>query len=180
MHPNNRSHKTPFSPGVLAYPARIKEEKDHSYTITYRDVPEAISGTLPDEKDQAYERAIAALHTAVAGYVNVRNVPAAPSRPRRGEVLVPLDAVLAAKVLLVAAMELSGVTQAQLAKRMNLARQEVARLLDGDHASKIQRMSDALAAVGVTTALTALDVPAPVDGASEAAQAFASALQAAD
>lgn len=180
MSPNLRSHRTAVSPGTLAYPARIKPEKDNSFTITFRDVPEAITGVLPGNASRVVEQAADALATAVAGYVNDRTLPAAPSRPRRGEHLVPLDPVLAAKLLLVAAMELSGVTQAQLAKRMDLAPQEVSRLLDGDHASKIQRLAAALAAVGVTTALTALDVPAPVKGASDAAQAFANALQAAD
>ncbi|GAB5502739.1 type II toxin-antitoxin system HicB family antitoxin [Pyruvatibacter sp.] len=180
MRTSLHSHRTVVSPGTLAYPARIKPEKDNSFTITFRDVPEAISGTLPGEESKAAERASDALATAIAGYVNDRTLPAAPSRPRRGECLVPLDSVLAAKLLLVAAMELSGVTQAQLAKRMKLAPQEVSRLLDGDHASKIQRLAAALAAVGVTTALTALNVPAPVKGASDAAQAFANALQAAD
>lgn len=163
---------------TFAYPARFARDAAGDVTVTFRDVPEAITGAVAAEAAEAPNSAAEALDTALAGYINARRLPKAPSAPRRGEKLVAVDQVIAAKLLLFALMQASGTTHAALARKLGCKAQEVGRLLDGDHATKMRRLEEALAALGARTALTAIEVPAPPKDAPEAAAAFTAAMAA--
>jgi antitoxin HicB len=71
-----------------------------------------------------------------------------PSRARRGEELIELPASLAAKVLLLNEMVEQKVSPAELARRLHTRPQDVQRVIDLGHVTKIDTIASALAALG--------------------------------
>ena len=76
-----------------------------------------------------------------------RPVPA-PSKPKRGQHVVELRPSVAAKVLLLNEMLRQKIRPVELARRAGLTRQEVNRLTDLKHSTKIDRIDAALRALG--------------------------------
>lgn len=131
---------------MRAYPAKFTAESDGGFTVTFRDVPEAItSGTSESE---ALGMAVDALETALSFYVE-RRVSAPPqSAARRGERMVSLTPLGEAKLALYEAMREQGIGKAELARRLDCHLPQIDRLLDLCHASRWQAVARALAAVG--------------------------------
>lgn len=128
------------------YPARFEKEAGGGYSVTFRDIPEAI--TQGDNLDEAREAAVDALVTAMDFYFeDQRSVPA-PSQAEAGEELVELPLSVAAKVLLLNELLASKTRPADLARAMKVQPQEVSRILDLQHATKIDTLQRAFAAVG--------------------------------
>jgi antitoxin HicB len=71
------------------------------------------------------------------------------STPEAEEVLVPLSALGMAKTALYDAMREQGVGHAELARRLRWHLPQVARLLDLRHASRMEHVEAALAALGL-------------------------------
>ena len=76
-----------------------------------------------------------------------RPVPA-PSQRKRGHVMVDLPVSVGAKVLLLNEMLRQNVRPGELARRMNVRPQEVNRITTLSHPTKIDTISQALAAMG--------------------------------
>jgi antitoxin HicB len=128
------------------YPVALAKDEDGEFVATSRDVPEAlISGTTKSEALQAMSEALGA---ALAGYVLERQGIPAPSTPAHGEYLVPVAALVAAKLALRAAMRDEGASNTELARRLNISEGAVRRLLDMDHASRIDGVIAALSVLG--------------------------------
>lgn len=72
----------------------------------------------------------------------------APSRPKRGQQVIELPASLAAKVLLLNEMVAQDVRPAELARRLNTTPQEVNRLTNVRHTTRIDGIAAALHALG--------------------------------
>lgn len=72
----------------------------------------------------------------------------APSAPKRGQVTIDLPRSVGAKVLLLNEMLRQQVKPAELSRRMNVRPQEVNRLTDLHHPTKIDTISLALLAIG--------------------------------
>ena len=143
---------------AYAYPARLEADEDGRIVVSFRDVPEA----LTDGADRAEALAVApdALVTALAGYVddarNPRPLPE-PSRIRKGEVMMALPLVSAAKLALHEAMRAADLNGAKLARKLDLPMTTVRRLLSLDHTSKIEQITSALKELGRTAELTVSD-----------------------
>jgi len=130
---------------MLVYPARL--EKDGAgYVVTFRDIPEAHSaGTSLEE---AVEMAADALATAMEFYFEDRKEVPMPTKAKKGEVSIDLPVSLSAKVLLLNEMLRSGVSSAQLARKLHTTPQAVTRIVDLHHATKIDTLADAFGAMG--------------------------------
>ena len=113
--------------------------------VTFRDVPEAL--TAGDDLADARWQAADCLAEAAASYLVMGIDLPPPSKARRGEVLVPLDAVIAAKTALAGALRESGLTKAAFARRLGVDVKEVRRMLDPRHATKVPALARALAAL---------------------------------
>jgi antitoxin HicB len=137
----------------MQYPAKILCQSD-GCTVTFPDIPEAI--TCGDTEEEALRQAIDALETALDFYFeNNRSVPV-PSVRKRGQRMVKLPASVSAKVLLFNEMLLQEVRPAELAKRLDIPRQHVNRLLDPRHATKIDDIAAALKVLGKTLEMRAV------------------------
>src|ERR1700757_4838212 len=132
---------------MRAYPAALTPDPDGGFTVTFRNVPEAI--TEGDTREEALLRAEDALEPALALYVASGEPLPAASKPEPGEELVPLSALGMAKAALYDAMREQGVGRAELARRLRWHLPQVSRLLDLRHASRMEHVEAALAAVGL-------------------------------
>jgi len=132
---------------MRAYPATLIPDPDGGFTVTFRDVPEAI--TEGDTREEALLRAEDALESALAMYVAAKEPLPTPSAAQRREVMVPLSALGMAKAALYDAMREQGVGRAELARRLRWHLAQVNRVLDLRHASKMEQVETALAALGL-------------------------------
>ena len=138
-----------------AYPCNIaldKEEKKatgrEAYTVTFRDVPEAITGGW--SRDEALEMAEDGLGVALGMYIGAREDIPKPSSLADGEILVAVPPIIAAKLALYKAMREQGITNVTLANTLGLSEGAVRRLVNPEHRSHIGQVETALRAVGHT------------------------------
>ena len=128
------------------YPARLQPEEDGQRTVRFVDLPEAI--TSGEDRQDALRQAADCLEEAIAGRIADGMDLPQPSRPKRGQVLIPLSGSMAAKASLYLALRDAGITRAQLARRLGLDEKEVRRMLNPRHPTKLPRIEQALAALG--------------------------------
>jgi antitoxin HicB len=132
---------------MRAYPATLTPDPDGGFTVTFRDVPEVI--TEGDSRDEALLRAEDALESGLAMYIAAKEPLPLPTAAHPGEVTVPLSALGMAKAALYDAMREQGVGRAELARRLRWHLAQVTRVLDLRHASKMEQVEAALAALGL-------------------------------
>lgn len=119
--------------------------------VSFPDIPEAL--TQGDTREEALEMGLDALVTSFDFYFEDSQPVPSPGNITGDFVEVP--ASVAAKVLLLNAFLSSGLTQVELASRMGIKKQEVTRLFNLHHATKIDTVQKALAALGRKLELTA-------------------------
>ena len=129
----------------MFYPAKFEKEDD-GYTVTFRDIPEAI--TCGDDLEDAINMAKDALVTAMDFYFEDHRKVPLPSKALKSEHLVELPVSVFAKVLLLNEMIEQNVTNMELAKRMHSRKQDIQRVVDLNHATKIDTISNALSVLG--------------------------------
>ena len=114
--------------------------------ITAPDLPEAI--TFGEDREDALARAVDAIETAIIGYMTDREDVPAPKA--KGKDYIALPTLSALKIELYRAMRAEGLGKAALAKRLGAALPQVDRLLDLRHASRLDALERAFAALGRT------------------------------
>ena len=127
------------------YPAKFEFE-DGGYVVTFRDIPEAI--TQGDSREDAREMAADALLTAMDFYFEDRRPVPAASKALEGEELIALPASTSAKILLLNEMLRQKVAPSELARRLGTRPQDVNRIMNLAHATKIDTIAEALSALG--------------------------------
>ena len=132
---------------MRAYPAMLMPDPDGGFTVTFRDVPEAI--TEEDNREEALLRAEDALESALAMYVAAGEPLPAASPAQPDEAIVPLSARGRAKTALYEAMREQGIGRAELARRLRWHLPQVNRALDLRQASKMEQIEAALAMPGL-------------------------------
>jgi antitoxin HicB len=130
---------------MRGYPVNLR--KDGKFILaTFPDVPPAITQGI--DRAEALAMAKEALELSMEFYFDdMRPVPM-PSKPKRGQAVVELSPSVAAKVLLLNEMLRQKVRPIDLARRLGTTRQEVNRLTNLRHATKIDRIDMALRALG--------------------------------
>ena len=130
---------------MFSYPARLARDGD-GFLVTFPDIPEAI--TSGNTREEALEMAADALVTAMDFYFEDRRKVPLPSAPKRGQELVDLPPSVAVKVLLLNELLDQGLRNAELARRMHTSPQEVTRLTNLHHPTKIDTVAKALQVLG--------------------------------
>jgi len=130
----------------MKYPAIFTPAEEGGFVITFRDIPEAI--TQGDDEAEALFMARDVLREAISIYFDDKRTVPAPSKAQKGERLIDLPLSVAAKVHLLNAMLAQEVAPSELARRLGTTRQEVNRLTDLEHATKIDRIAEAMTAMG--------------------------------
>jgi antitoxin HicB len=139
----------------MKYPAEIKVSGHGRYIVTFRDIPEA--NTQADTEAEALAMAADALLTSIDFYFEDNRPVPAPSKARPGEHLVTLPLSVSAKVLLLNRMLKNEVRPADLARLMGVMPQEVTRLMNLKHNTKIDTVAQAISAMGFELQLLEVD-----------------------
>lgn len=127
---------------MLSYPIKLTPD-DGTILVTSPDFPEL--KTFGETEDEARLHAVDAFEEAIAARIaSKENIP----EPSRGRRLVALPSQTAMKTMLYQAMGSAGVSKAELARRMHCHAPQIDRLLDLNHASRMDQIDAAFAAVG--------------------------------
>ena len=138
----------------MQFPANFEAAEEGGFVVTFPDIPEAI--TQGEDVEDAKVHAADVLESALDWYLEAGRPIPAPSKPKRGQHLIELPASLSAKVLLVNEMNAQKVRPAELARRLQVTPQEVTRLINPRHKSKIDGIALALKALGKTLEIRAV------------------------
>jgi antitoxin HicB len=130
----------------LRYPAKLTTLQDGNVMAEFRDVPEAI--TQGKDADNALHWAQDALLVALSGYLDDHRAIPRPSKPKHGERLVEVPPMQALKLAIYQTMQERDITQVELGERMGIDARQVRRILDLDHASRLDHLLRALAVLG--------------------------------
>ena len=130
---------------MISYRVKLTPD-DGTFLVTSPDFPELT--TFGETRGSALAHAIGAFEEAIEARISRRQEIPAPSRGRLSDTRVSLPVQAAVKMLLYRQMHQDGVRKADLARRMNLPRQEIDRLLDLNHATNLARIEAAFAALG--------------------------------
>jgi len=136
------------------YPINIHAKNSH-YWSSCLDIPEAHSAG--DTLDELLGNAVEGIELALSIYVDQgRRIPA-PSPVRQGQYEIRLPALTSAKIALWNALCQRGQCVADLARTLGVSHTAAGRLVDFSHQSKIERVEEALKALG--RRLEVRDVP---------------------
>jgi antitoxin HicB len=113
----------------------LTPDPDGGFTITFRNVPEAIT-----EGDTREEALLRALESALAMYIGAKEPLPTSFEPKADEGKVPLSALGMAKAALYDTVREQGVGRAELARRQRWHLPQVSSLLDLRHASRMEHV----------------------------------------
>lgn len=129
----------------MQYPAAFLPDTG-GYVVTFRDIPEAI--TQGDDEADALFMAKDALISAMDFYFEGKRPVPLPSQAEQGERMISLPASVAVKILLLNEMIKQKIGPSDLARRMGTIPQDINRLIDLHHATKIDKLEKAFEALG--------------------------------
>jgi len=129
------------------YPARLHPEPEGGFTVTFSDIPEAITHGV--DRYDALIQAADCLDEAIANRIALKLDIPEPSRIKRNQAPVSLPALMAAKAALYLAVKEQGISNLELARRLGCDEKEVRRMTDPRHPTKIGRIDEALATLGL-------------------------------
>ncbi|MBC3211388.1 type II toxin-antitoxin system HicB family antitoxin [Serratia fonticola] len=127
----------------MRYPVDLQPDSG-GYVVSFPDIPEAL--TQGDTREEALAMALDALITAFDFYFEDNQSIPLPSEVTGDYVEVPLS--VASKVLMLNALIESGLTRVELADRIGIKKQEVNRLINLQHSTKIDAIQRAMNALG--------------------------------
>lgn len=128
----------------MRYPVTLEPVEEGGYFVSFPDIPEAL--TQGDTREEALEMALDALITAFEFYFEDNEKIPLPGPVGLDYVDVPLS--VASKVLMLNAFLDSKLTQIELANRMGVKKQEVTRIFDLRHSTKIDTVGKVASAIG--------------------------------
>jgi antitoxin HicB len=129
---------------MTQYPVDLTREGSRTL-VSFPDFPNV--HTYGDDEGEALSRAVDALETYLMSMIEDREPIPAPSRRRRRQ-SITLPALTEAKIELYRQMRASKVGKAELARRLHCHLPQIDRLLDLNHASRLDQIEQALLAVG--------------------------------
>ncbi|UFW80004.1 type II toxin-antitoxin system HicB family antitoxin [Rhizobium sp. SU303] len=129
---------------TYAYAATFEPtEKEGGFTVTFADVPEAI--TEGDDMADARAMAADALGVILLTYLEMgRALP----EPTAGETMIAPEPEIAMKIAVIETFREAGISRSELARRIGKDEKEARRLLDPDVITKLPMLVSALRAMG--------------------------------
>ncbi|MDN6885267.1 type II toxin-antitoxin system HicB family antitoxin [Variovorax sp. CAN2819] len=129
----------------MRYQVDVRKDGD-GYMASFPDIPEAL--TAGATREEALEMARDALISALDFYFEDKREVPSPSRIAKGKDAIELPASLCAKVLLLNEMIRQKIRPSDLARKLHTSAQEVNRLTDLRHTTKVDAVQQALQALG--------------------------------
>ncbi|MEZ2893576.1 type II toxin-antitoxin system HicB family antitoxin [Providencia rettgeri] len=128
----------------MRYPVNLIETENNQYIVKLLDIPEAL--TQGDTKEEALEMALDALLTAFEFYFEDNERIPEPSKAPGDYVEVPVS--VEAKILMLNTFVDSRLSRVELSKKLGVKKQEITRLFDLRHSTKIDTVAQAIKAMG--------------------------------
>lgn len=129
-----------------AYPCVLVREEDGGFSVSFPDVPEAL--TCGDDRTEALAMAEDALAVALGAYVRAREHIPSPGPLLPEQVMVAVPLVVAAKLALYTAMREQELSKVGLAARMGVSEGAIRKLMNPGHRSHIRQVEKALRHLG--------------------------------
>jgi len=133
---------------MLTYPIELTPDDNGTVLARCPALPEVV--TFGDDEEDALAYAVGAVEEALAARMAYKEDIPDPGTHLKAKHTVRLPSQTVFKVLLYCAMRRQGVSKAELARRMGIARQSVDRILNLNHASRMDVMDSAFAALEQT------------------------------
>ena len=130
----------------FAYPAHLERELDGRYTVTFPDLPDAI--TQGEDREDAIAMAADCLAETIGARIVERADIPAPSPLEAPQVRVVVPIHVAVKGALYLAMKQEDMSMSDLARVLKGQHLQVRRLLDPGRASSMKRIDQAFSALG--------------------------------
>ena len=131
----------------MQFPARFSREPGSgALNVSFPDIPEAL--TWGKTEADALHQALDALESALDFYFEDGRPIPTPSPRKRGQRMITLPASTTATVMLHNELIHQKVRPAELAKRLGIPRQEMTRMLNLRHKTKIDTIAAAFQALG--------------------------------
>ena len=128
------------------YPATFEKSSDGRVLVRFPDFGWGV--TDGSGREEAFSEAQDCLRTIIATHMtNGEKVPV-PSRPARGQRLVPVPLDLAPKLALYLAITEKGLTGSGLARKMGLKESDVSKMLDPRKPCRLDLLAEALGCLG--------------------------------
>ena len=141
----------------FAYRATLTPERGGGFTVTFPDVPEAI--TYGTEEREAMEMASKVLELAIVARMERGEDLSSERSATLGDLLVPLRPLLGAKAALYDALSRGKISKSELARRLGVDEAIVRRMLDPSRATRVDSLAAALAALGQHLQVTTTEDP---------------------
>ena len=131
---------------TFAYPATFRRDEAARIMVNFPDFP--CARTDGADAAEAMEEAIDCLGSIIGFTMADKADVPKPSRLKRGQKLVPVPLWIAAKLALYWAIRELGISQSELARRLNVRETVVRRMLDPHHGTKSEKLQAALEVLG--------------------------------
>jgi antitoxin HicB len=129
---------------MFGYRVKLQADDNGTLLVSCPALPEVT--TFGDDESDAMQRAIDAIEEAIAA--RIANGEEVPEGQSRGPHLVRLPALAVLKIELYRQLRQAKMTRAELARRLGWKRESVDRLFRLDHASRLEQLEAAFAALG--------------------------------
>ena len=131
---------------MISYRVKLTPDDNGSFVVTAPDFPEVI--TAGDSREEAMAMAIGAFREMIAAKIYDKEPIPEPSKIRAKDDFITLPLQTEMKVRLYQSLNDSGMKKSELARKLNLHRQEIDRLLDFKQSTSIGKIESAFAALG--------------------------------
>ena len=133
---------------MIKYRVKLTPDDNGTFLVTAPDFPGVI--TFGETREQALEYAVGAFREMIAGKIHYGEPIPKPSRIKAGEPFIVLPLQTEMKVRLYESLKESGIKKADLARKLNIHRQEIDRLFDFKQSTSLGKIESAFAALGKT------------------------------
>lgn len=130
---------------MFDFPVDLSDDEG-TVLVKFPDIPEAI--TFGEDREEALMRAIDALETALMIYIDRRKPIPLPSRAGKRPTVSPC-ALSVAKLFIHQAMIDQGIRKTDLAIKLGCHLPQIDRILNLNHASKLEQLEHALSVLGL-------------------------------
>ena len=131
----------------FSFPVTLtNDEVDGGYTVTFRDLPEAI--TQGESIEDALFEAADCLEEAIANRIIRQLEIPVPSQPAKNEYLVTIPLQTSFKASIWLAMQEKNLNQTELAEALSVHEKEVRKILDPSHKTKLETLERSLIVLG--------------------------------
>lgn len=128
---------------MFKYPVKLElDEGSRTYIVSCRDLP--LMNSVGENEDEALLEAVDGIVAAISLEIDERRPVPIGSAPVKGEHLIAAPVLVALKASLHNAMIETGTRKADLARKMGQNPQQIDRLMDVQHSSKVETVERAL------------------------------------